>query len=161
MLVRRIAKTRLRNAADADDVFQEVFVSLYCSQTSFLDEEHLRNWLIRATVNRCKNVRRFQGRHPEIPQDPMLCEQDTSGAAFSGCGQNLFYDDSNWIWELVDLLSEPLQTVVRMYYVEGYSTDEIAKAEKVSPATVRTRLKRAREKLHAMIEEKRGGRQDG
>ena len=54
--VYRVAYSYLRSPSDADDVTQDVLIQLYKTDTPFRDGEHLKRWLIRVTVNRCKNI---------------------------------------------------------------------------------------------------------
>lgn len=51
----RIAFTYLKNQAESEDVMQEVFLKLYTAAPDFEGEEHEKRWLIRVTVNLCKN----------------------------------------------------------------------------------------------------------
>jgi RNA polymerase sigma-70 factor (ECF subfamily) len=53
-MVYKLALSRTKNEADADDVFQEVFCRYFRSNTQFQSEEHKRAWLIRVTIN-CSN----------------------------------------------------------------------------------------------------------
>lgn len=55
-LVYRIAYTYLRNPADADDVTQDVFVQLMKCDVAFESDEHVRRWLARVAINRCKSL---------------------------------------------------------------------------------------------------------
>lgn len=57
------------------------------------------------------------------------------------------------LWNAVAALPEELRTVIYLHYVEGYQTDEIANMIGCRPATVRTRLHRARNKLKLKLEE--------
>ena len=58
-MIFRIAYQNLCNIADAEDVVQEVFISLLKSKSKiFNDSEHLKSWLIRVTINKCLDVRR-------------------------------------------------------------------------------------------------------
>lgn len=57
----RVAYSYLRSPADADDVTQDVLLQLYKTDKAFDDDAHVKNWLIRVTVNRCKNVLRARG----------------------------------------------------------------------------------------------------
>lgn len=54
----RVAYSYLRSRADADDVTQDVLIQLYKTDKAFDDDAHVKNWLIRVTVNRCKNILR-------------------------------------------------------------------------------------------------------
>ena len=54
----RVAYSYLRCRDDADDVTQDVLIQLYRQDKAFESDAHVKNWLIRVTVNRCKNVLR-------------------------------------------------------------------------------------------------------
>ena len=57
-MVYRIALHYFGNSQDAEDAVQEVFLRLYTAEKSFESPEHLRRWLIRVTVNVCRDVLR-------------------------------------------------------------------------------------------------------
>ena len=49
---------------NAEDVFQETFLALVRSKKTFASEEHLKAWLIRCTINRCKDIfKSFRFKH--------------------------------------------------------------------------------------------------
>lgn len=52
----RIACTYCRQHADAEDIVQTAFMKLYQTETEFQDEEHIKRWLIRVTVNESRNL---------------------------------------------------------------------------------------------------------
>ena len=54
--VYRVAVHNAPSPEDAEDVTQEVFERLLTCRKGFADEEHLKAWLIRCTLNRCKNL---------------------------------------------------------------------------------------------------------
>ena len=159
-LVMSVATSRLRGLDRAQDVFQEVFVSLYTSRTIFADEDHLRRWLVRATENHCKNVYRSLSRRPESVADPSDVEKMGPQAMLDGEGEGKRdYCVDHPLWEAVERLPECQKKIVRLFYIEGYSTDEIAQMVGVSPVTVRTRLNRARTALRMDLE--KGGSENG
>ena len=53
--VLRIAVNYCKELSDAEDMVQDVFLKLYETKTDFADDEHVKRWLIRVTVNTCKN----------------------------------------------------------------------------------------------------------
>lgn len=133
--VLRLALNQLRNAADAEDVFQDVFVRLLKDGTCFKDDEHVKAWLIRVTINRCHDVRKSGWKRRNEPLDenrPCLDAPDLTESD---------------VWEAIGQLPVDLGTVVHLFYVEGYSTDEVARIVGCLPATARTRLHRARARL--------------
>lgn len=135
----RLALCRMRCAADAEDVYQDVFLRLLRDRTAFTGDEHLKAWLLRVTLNRCASLWRSPfRRHAALDEIDSLCvpPPDPEGAA---------------LWEAVGRLPAPLRTAVHLHYAEGYGTEEIARLTGVRPATVRTRLHRARNQLRELL----------
>ena len=142
--VYRLALCRLQNTADAEDVCQEVFLRLYRQDCAAWDDEHLKAWLLRTAVNRCADVGRFRSRRSALPLESIMetaAPEDERAEA---------------LWAAVGSLPVKFRTVVHLHYAEGYSTDEIAAMLRIPPATVRTRLRRGREKLKTIL----GGDED-
>lgn len=137
--VYRLALCRLQHTADAEDVYQDVFLRLLEQNAEDWDGEHIKAWLIRATLNRCADVGRFRLRRGTVPLEALA---DHSIPTDPGASE---------LWEAVSALPPRFRTVVHLHYAEGYSTGEIARILSIPAATVRTRLRRAREKLkHAL-----------
>ena len=136
--VYRLALCRMQNTADAEDVYQDVFLRLL-QQTADWDDEHMKAWLIRATLNRCADLHRFRLRRP------VLALEDIPELA------RTVDDRAAELWDAVARLPEKLRTAVHLHYAEGYATEEIAALMGVPPATVRTRLHRARLKLKDLL----------
>jgi RNA polymerase sigma-70 factor (ECF subfamily) len=132
----RLALTYLQNVHDAEDVAQDVFLSYVRGAPMFQGEEHEKAWLIRVTINRCKNIlkqRRFLSRQP-LPEDlPDLGEEE-----------------SELLWSVM-ALNEKYRLPLHLHYYEGYQIKEIARLLNEKPATVGTRLARARELLKTRI----------
>ena len=139
--VYRLALCRLRAQADAEDVFQEVFLRLLRDTTDFQDAEHLKAWLIRVTISRCNDLHRSAWFRRTAALD------DCADCAAPPPTEN------DALWQAVAALPARLRTAVHLHYVEGYSTDEIAALTGCRPATVRTRLHRARKQLKLDLEE--------
>ena len=55
-MVWRVALNACRQTQDAEDVVQDVFLKLYTTRREFAGEEHLKHWLLRVTVNRCRTL---------------------------------------------------------------------------------------------------------
>ena len=138
--VYRLAYCRLGSHADAEDVYQEVFLRLMQDTTEFRYAEHLKAWLLRVTLSRCADLRRSAWfRHTA----PLEAAPDAAAPV---------QDDNEELWQAVHALPDDLRTVVWLHYVEGYRTDEIAGLVGCRPATVRTRLHRARKQLKLDLE---------
>ena len=135
-LLVKVAFTYLKNMPDAEDVVQDVFLIYLTKRKVFDSEEHRRNWLVRCTINKCKDLLKsawFQKWTP-IPEEFEYLEQ-----------QEL--DTIQLVWQL-----EPKYRIpIYLHYCEGYSLREIAEIMDKKVATVGTLLSRGREKLKKMI----------
>lgn len=137
-MVLRLALVHLRHRADADDVFQDVFIKLFEKEHTFEDDEHLKAWLIRCTTNRCKNhVGRYWYRN-KISLDVLVVPiEDKAKGEVIACLMKL---------------PIPYRSPIYLFYYEGYSSAEISKILQAKDATIRTRLKRGREMLKEMLQ---------
>ena len=70
--VYRLALCRLNSRADAEDVYQEVFLRLLRDDTDFRDTEHLKAWLLRVTLNCLKSHWRMAWRRHDAPLDDRI-----------------------------------------------------------------------------------------
>ena len=136
----RIAYSYLRSQADADDVTQDVLIQLYKTETAFESDDHLKHWLIRVTVNRCKNIFRSPWRKVEN-----IADYENSLTFEAPEHRELF--------DAVMALDKRYRLPVLLYYYEGYSQKEIAGLLDIPEETVRTRLFRARGKLKTTLME--------
>lgn len=143
--VYRLALCRLQNAADAEDVYQDVFLRLLEQERGGWDGEHLKAWLIRSALNRCADLGRVRQRRGTMSLDevPDMAHPVDEGAAE--------------LWDAVARLPEKLRTAVHLFYGEGYESGEIGALLGVPAATVRSRLRRARAELRNLL----GGFDDG
>ena len=55
-MVRRLCMLHLKNYADTEDIFQTVFLKYALSSIEFENKEHEKAWLIRVTINACKDL---------------------------------------------------------------------------------------------------------
>lgn len=143
-MIFRIAYQNLLNFADSEDIVQEVFVKLLCHRREFEDEEHLKAWLIRVTVNQCRDFRRVFLRRQEVE----LTDVEAS-----------FEPREEWVLDELAKLSKYDRTVIYLHDYEGYTVQEIAEILKKKPNTISSRLTRARAKLKVILQE--GGWQNG
>lgn len=144
--VYRLALAHLRNAADAQDVVQDVFLSLLKSTVEFHDDEHMKAWLLRVAVNRCREYHRSAWRRRVESTDDVA-----SFTECAVCDPDLEALFEHPVWAALEHLPEKLRIVVHLHDVEGYSTEAIADILGVLPATVRTRLHRGRKQLREKL----------
>jgi len=138
-MVTSIAMNYLKNAADAENITQEVFIKLFLTKKRFKSSEHKKAWLIRVTSNLCKDFLRSVSRHSHVPLDK---------AADIPC----FDKDIDGLLDLIRKLPPKYRKVVYLHYYEGYTARSIARITGLSESNVNVRLYRARRLLKKEIE---------
>ena len=141
-MVWRVALNACRQTQDAEDVVQDVFLKLYTTRREFAGEEHLKHWLLRVTVNRCRTLLACPWRTRRADAVPDAPDP----AQALDAGQRALY-------EAVRALPPGQRVALYLYYFEGYSTAEIAQLLHLRQTAVTTRLHRARSRLRALLEE--------
>ncbi len=131
-MVYRVALHALGSPADSEDAVQEVFLRLYTYQKPFDSAEHLRRWLIRVTVNTCRNMLKSWWRRRRVSLDD-VAEPPVFDAPLE-----------REVYDAVLSLPEKYRTVLDLFYYEELSTAEIAEALGLRQSAVTTRLSRAR-----------------
>lgn len=134
-MVFRIALGYFGNVPDAEDMVQEVLIKLYTASRPFQNDDHVRYWLIRVTVNLCKNTLRSPWRKRRVSLE------DLAGA-FS------FQDPAQSdLFLTVMGLPEKYRTVLYLFYYEDCTVKDIARLLDLKESAVTTRLSRARRAL--------------
>lgn len=141
--VYRLCYTYMKNAEEAEDCTEDVFVKVLNSEVTFTDETHERKWLTVTAINLCKDKLK-SARHRSVDYladvpEPSAEDPDSIG--------------KNEVLYAVMKLPEKYREVVRLYYYDGYQTDEIAKMLHAPPSTVRNRLRDARVRLKNILKE--------
>lgn len=139
-MVYGLALAKTNSPADADDVFQEVFLACFQSGKIFRNEEHRKAWLLRTTVNMSRRVTASTWRRKTVP----LSERKDAAVLFREPEENL-------VWEAVQALEERYRLPIYLFYFQELSTQEIAKALGIRPGAVRMRLSRGRDMLREKL----------
>lgn len=135
----RFCRMQMGNAADAEDILQEVFCKRLYRAPDFETAEQERRWLFRVAVNQCRDeLRRGHRKNVELTE-----EVPAPGSMDLG------------LWELVSTLPEKQRTVLYLHYAEGWTVEEIAKILGTTASAVKMRLKRGREALRREWEAER------
>lgn len=142
--VYRLAYARAGNAADAEDVMQDVFLRLLTKAPNFRDDDHAKAWLLRVAANRANDLLRSAARK-NVP----LEEAAEVRAPEPTAGETL---------REVLALPPKLRLVVHLFYYEEQTVKEIAAVLGISQGAVKARLSRARKQLRISLAEGGGER---
>ena len=138
-LLLRYAYSYLHNMADAEEVLQDTLVQFLKTAPVFLNKAHEKAWLLRVAANLSKNRLSYN----KLRQTDELNEELTAEGR----------EDLSFVWDAVKELPVQFREVIHLHYYEGYSTEEIAKILGRNPSTVRSDLRRGREKLKTILQE--------
>lgn len=150
--VLRTSYMYLKDLQNAEDAFQEVFIRVFNKFENFKGESSEKTWIIRITINVCKDMLRSSWLKKVLLTDK-LKEKNI----IIGIDNRIIKEEENKIlFEEVMSLSYRFKEVIILYYYHNYNTIEISSILNVAEGTVRSRLHRARE----ILKMKLGGRSD-
>lgn len=144
-MVYRMAIVQVKKQDVAEDIYQTVWLRLLQQKKTIEPEEHLKAWLLRTTINCCKDywksawIQRISG------QDAGQIETTLSETPEE--------EQEGVLTECMQRLPEKYRTIIHLYYYEEYKCKEIAVMLRVSENTVVSRLARGREKLKKLLDE--------
>lgn len=137
-LILRLSYTYLKSTQDGEDICQTVLLKLLTAERAFDSPAHEKAWVIRATVNACKDeLRAFRRRAV-----PLEAAAETAAPE----------PPRSEVLEAVMALPGKYREAIYLFYYEGYSIDEIAALTGRSGAAVSAHLSRGRKKLKIMLE---------
>lgn len=137
-LIFRTAYQNLKNRGDAEDVLQEVSIALVKSNAPVDDDSRLKSWLVTVTLNKCRDLRRYQARRAYIPLDE--CE-------------NIEAPETRAVMEELWQLPENYRTIIYLHYYVGFKIAEIAEILGKNQNTVASQLRRGRKALKKILTE--------
>ncbi len=135
----RLAYSYMHNMADAEDILQDTIIKYLDKAPVFDSAEHEKAWLLKVCANLARNKLDYNKvRAADELDDRIMGEQR---------------EDLSFVWEAVKQLPVKQREVIHLFYYEGYPTKEIAQILKRNESTVRSDLKRARDKLKEILKE--------
>lgn len=130
-----------RNREDADDTVQDTFLKYYTQNEEYIDESHLKAWLIRVAINRAKDLSGAFWRRNRVSWEEYMDELEFQEP------------EDRSLFEAVMRLPGKYRIVIHLFYYEEYSIDEISATLHRSQGTVKSQLSRGRKLLKTMLTE--------
>lgn len=130
--VYKLAMSRCGNRADADDIFQQVFLRYITRRPDFASAAHEKAWFLRVTVNCSKSFWSSAFRRNTQPMTEEMAAPQT---------------EEHGLWAAVAAMPEKYRVLIHLFYYEGISTAEISQLLNRKESTVRMQLTRARRLL--------------
>ena len=136
----RLALSYTKSVPDAEDVCQTVFLKLLQQPTRPPEAE--KAWLIRVTVNQCRDLLKSSWRRRTAPLEEAVY--------FS-------VPEDRELFQAVMALPPKDRVVIHLHYYEGYTAREIGSQLGISESAVQNRLMRARKRLKSLLKEEEHG----
>lgn len=131
----------LKNYADTEDIFQTVFLKYVLKSPDFDSTDHEKAWIIRVTINACKDMLKSFFHSRTLPLDSLTEKPGEQKP------------DHSDVLEAVLSLPSKYKDVIYLYYYEEYSAEEISRILRKNKNTVYTLLNRGRQMLRSSLEE--------
>ena len=139
----RAAKAILQNDQDAEDAVQEAICTAFARRDSLREMDKFRPWVLRILTNKCYDACRKRRNTVDL---------ESAGEVPAATGLDTAERLS--LWQAVMSLSDDLRATVTLFYYDGMSVREIGGILGISEAAVKTRLRRGRERLRLLLDEK-------
>jgi len=147
----------LGNRSEAEDVAQEVFITVFKTIDSFREEAKFSTWLYRVAVNHCKNRIKYLSRRYDRAQDEL--DENASAVVSSGPAGPMPRPDravegaqlDKVLQDAIATLDEDHRLVIVLREIEDLSIEEICEITGLPDGTVKSRLHRARLALRKKI----------
>ncbi|MDR0849617.1 MAG: sigma-70 family RNA polymerase sigma factor [Propionibacteriaceae bacterium] len=142
-MVYAISLTHTPSRPDADDVFQEVFLTYHRKNPSCNDEEHRKAWLITTTLTIAKRVSTSSWRVRVVP---LTSDIEESSFTFRT-------DEQNALFAALAKIPETYRTPLHLFYFDDLSVATIAQVLTLETGAVKMRLSRGRSLMREILEE--------
>lgn len=145
-----IAKVKISNETDINDVIQDTILDIYVGIKKLKDDKLFKTWAIRILLNNCNNVLKHKYKNKNVISFEQYIEGD-----FHNGGKNII-EDTHYKFNFEDImkiLSEHEKIIFTLYYQESYKIDEISEILQERSNTIKSILKRGREKIKKNFKE--------
>ncbi|WP_203334447.1 sigma-70 family RNA polymerase sigma factor [Planococcus beigongshangi] len=147
----RLAYSYVHDAETAKDLVQNTFIKCYRNLDTFRNDAQMKTWLYRIVINECKDY--LKSWNCRMVQVKSFINETTSSILPSAEKTMINQYDNRQLKDTVFSLPKKYREVVYLYYYDSLKTEEIAEVLMISANTVKTRLRRAKQRLESMLEE--------
>ena len=150
----------LGNRAEAEDVAQEVFITVFKTIDQFREESKFSTWLYRVAVNHCKNRIKYLARRHDRDRDELDENSQHANGAIANVVVRMSQPDRALegvqmeviLQKAIEGLDDDHRIVVVLRDIEDLSIEEICEITGLPDGTVKSRLHRARLALRKKLQ---------
>lgn len=155
-LAYKIAIDMTSSLEDSQDLVQEAYLSLYSHFKEYkkLQENEIKNILCKIVLNKCKDyLKSSKRKETTVIEDISNIEEFNLQEDF--IDELIKQDKNNFIRQKIQELKKPYNTILKQYYIEEYSLDEIAKMQKTTKGTLKVQITRGKKLLKEILRKER------
>lgn len=145
--VLRTSYMYLKDLQKAEDAFQEVFCKIYRKYGSFRGDSSEKTWIIKITINVCKDILRSSWIKRVLLTDKIGVQNDLTDVE----SKIIKKEENRHLFAEVTSLPRNYKEVMILYYYHEFNTAEISITLNIAEGTVRSRLHRGREILRSKL----------
>lgn len=138
MKLYKIAKVKLRNETDIEDVMQETMLKLYTKLSKLKDNTKFDIWLYKILINQCNE--KYRKNKISIVSLETIENQKTYS-------DDVKLEDKLDYEKILEIFPRKDQMILLLYYSNGYTTKQIAEILGKNENTIKTKLRRMRQKI--------------
>lgn len=147
----RLAFSYVKDAESAKDIVQNAFIKCYKNLDSFRYDAQLKTWLYRITINECKDY--LKSWNYKMVQVKSFINETAKSILPSTERAVIDKYNNEELKDTILSLPKVYREVIYLYFYESLKTEEIAEVLTIPVNTVKTRLRRAKQRLEPMIKE--------
>ena len=147
----RLAFSYVKDAETAKDLVQNTFIKCYKNIDSFRFDAQIKTWLYRITINECKDY--LKSWNYKMVQVKSFINETAKSILPSTEKKVMDKYNNEEIKDTIYSLPKVYREVVYLYYYDSLTTEEIADVLDIPANTVKTRLRRAKQRLASMLKE--------
>ena len=134
-LLYRVAWSYMGNNADVEDAVQDALIKAWEKRDTLRDLKQFRPWMSRILTNQWKDLLRKRKKWNFYPLEDAAAKEAEPP------------EPEAPVLEAVKKLKPELGLLITLYYVDGYSVQDLAKTLGIPENTVKTRMRNARKQL--------------
>ncbi len=124
---------------DAEDIVMDTITDAYKSIKQLRDESAFERWIMRILVNKAKKRRGF------YIDEPLELDEDITSVS------DIDSEEKIVLWKAMNMISDTEREILILGIVDGYKSEEISKIMNINTNTVRSKRKRALEKIRTIL----------
>ncbi|WP_246869693.1 RNA polymerase sigma factor [Bacillus sp. AFS031507] len=136
----------------AEDIYQEVLLSAYLAYPSIKEQSKYKGWFFTIAINKCRDYWRKENKSKQFWKEGVYSYSASFEPSVIPEEEVLHKFSAEQMAEKVNLLPEIYRYPIYLYYYQNFSLIEIAKKSNLPMSTVKTRMKRAKERLRPKMQ---------